>query len=355
MDGSSSSNSSVPANPAPGIPLIESPFFDQFFSESSTDLETLRIARDLRDKGFAAFDFPDPEIFEMADRIIHDLDSHYDWQSWRNGTLDSLRVQDAWTNQKDVARIASHPGIVSLLSRLYGRRAFPFQTLNFPVGTQQDYHSDSLHFSCSPERFMCGVWVALEDIDTTNGPLIYYPGTHRWPIYSFEHLGINPDGQTTTRDLCLTFISFWRKLVAVNGVKFQRFLARKGQALIWTANLLHGGDHQADLSRTRHSQVTHYYFEDCCYYTPVDSYPMYGRISFREPIDISRNRNVKNIAAGKAVPEQFISSTRPKLSRVPEGFSPGRYLELNPDVAAAGVDPVQHYLEYGFREGRRYS
>ena len=30
---------------------------------------------------------------------------------------------------------------------------------------------------------MCGVWVALEDITEDNGPLHYYPGSHRLPDY----------------------------------------------------------------------------------------------------------------------------------------------------------------------------
>lgn len=34
-------------------------------------------------------------------------------------------------------------------------------------------------------------------------------------------------------------------------------------------------------------------------------------------------------------------------------FDPQRYLELNPDVKAAGVDPYRHYLQYGVSEGRR--
>ncbi len=34
-------------------------------------------------------------------------------------------------------------------------------------------------------------------------------------------------------------------------------------------------------------------------------------------------------------------------------FDPAFYLEQYPDVAAAGVDPVQHYLDYGADEGRR--
>jgi hypothetical protein len=35
-------------------------------------------------------------------------------------------------------------------------------------------------------------------------------------------------------------------------------------------------------------------------------------------------------------------------------FDPERYLELNPDVKAAGVDPYRHYLQYGVAEGRRF-
>jgi hypothetical protein len=358
MNTSEPSNESAPAELAPGIPLIESPFFDEAFPESSTDPETLRIARDLRDHGFAVLDFPDPAISEMADRIIHDLDGDYDWQAWRNNPTGSLRIQDAWMVHKDVAKIASNPALISLLSRLYGRQAFPFQTLNFAVGTQQHYHSDSVHFSCVPERFMCGVWVALEDIDMRNGPLVYYPGSHRWPIYTFEHLGINPDDQQSNMDNYGRFLAFWRKLVEASHSKSQNFLARKGQALIWAANLLHGGDSQTDLSRTRHSQVTHYYFENCSYYTPLDSYPTYGRIFFREPFNILTRQRMKNYAAGKPVPEEFISVTRPPAppapATLPTGFSPDRYLKLNPDVAAAGADPSQHYLEHGFSEGRRY-
>jgi hypothetical protein len=49
------------------------------------------------------------------------------------------------------------------------------------------------------------------------------------------------------------------------------FFACKGQALIWAANLLHGGSVQHDPARTRWSQVTHYYFRDCIYYTPAFS------------------------------------------------------------------------------------
>lgn len=29
----------------------------------------------------------------------------------------------------------------------------------------------------------------MEDVDENNGPLMYYPGSHRWPVYTNEHIG----------------------------------------------------------------------------------------------------------------------------------------------------------------------
>jgi adenylyl-sulfate kinase len=40
---------------------------------------------------------------------------------------------------------------------------------------------------------------------------------------------------------------------------------------------------------------------------------------------------------------------------LPDRFDCAAYLALNPDVAASGVDPVDHYLEFGRYEGRAYS
>ena len=180
-------------NPLPGVPPVESPFFDQIAQAEEWDEETLRVARDLRDKGYAVIDFPAADIDALAEGIIAELTPRYDFEGWRregHARREGLRVQDAWETSELVRRVAAEPRILDLLSRLYGRRAFPFQTLNFPVGTQQDAHSDSMHFSSVPERFMCGVWLALEDIDEGNGALEYYPGSHKLPIYTNEHIGV---------------------------------------------------------------------------------------------------------------------------------------------------------------------
>jgi len=167
--------------------------------------------------------------------------------------------------------------------------------LNFPVGTQQHYHSDAVHFSSVPQGFMCGVWVALEDISEQAGPLVYYPGSHKLPILVNEHLGVTSFANIDPYDNYGRFEEVWRALVDAAGLQRATFCPHKGQAFIWAANLLHGGDRHRDPTRTRWSQVTHYFFDDCAYYTPLLSDPFCGSIFFRNgTIDISTGKQVAN-------------------------------------------------------------
>jgi hypothetical protein len=46
------------------------------------------------------------------------------------------------------------------------------------------------------------------------------------------------------------------------------------------------------------------------------------------------------------------SQRKARLAQLPGGFDPKLYLEANPDVAAAGVDAVDHFVEFGRAEGR---
>lgn len=41
-------------------------------------------------------------------------------------------------------------------------------------------------------------------------------------------------------------------------------------------------------------------------------------------------------------------------NKLPKDFNSDVYLSLHPDVRAAGVDPAQHYLEFGINENRQY-
>jgi hypothetical protein len=277
------------ANPLPGVPLIESPLFASHLASDEFSPEEARIAHSLHENGFAVFDFPDPDLADRIARIKQNLGPLFgvnfaDPES--DKTCGERRIQDAWTFDEDVRAIAANASVLDLLTKLYGRAAFPFQTLNFPVGTQQEAHSDSVHFSSLPERFMCGVWLAMEDVAAEAGPLFYHRGSHRWPTLTNALIGRRGygSGQGSAQD---PFGPAWRALCEVYGTAQETFLAKKGQALIWCANLLHGGSYQADARLTRWSQVTHYYFDDCIYYTPAFSDEALGRLDLRDIVSIA--------------------------------------------------------------------
>lgn len=290
-------------NPFPGLPLIESPLFPALKASQGFTAEEERIASDLHEHGYAVFDFPDDDLDARLERIKHNLAPRYgidlvDPQS--DKTIGERRVQDAWKFDGDVQAVAANPAVLDLLAKLYGRRAFPFQTLNFPVGTQQDAHSDSVHFSSLPERFMCGVWLAMEDVSPDAGPLFYFPGSHRWPIVTNALIGRRGYGSplTSAQD---PYGPSWNALREAHGAQEDVFLPQKGQALIWCANLLHGGSRQNDPRLTRWSQVTHYYFEDCIYYTPAFSDESVGRLALRELVSIADGQRRPNTHLGELV------------------------------------------------------
>ena len=239
----------------------------------------------------------DPELSHAAlDSIVSELADKYHASGPASDVAyrDANRIQDAWRINAHVKAVALAPKTLSLLGELYGRRPLPFQTLNFPKGTEQAAHADAIHFNSIPPTYMCGVWVALEDIDTDNGPLLYYPGSHKFPEVTVDDL-MRPKRSFFKRTVARVF----RRSEEIREAypAYERFIAdlierqhleprfatiRKGQALLWAANLLHGGALQRDKSRSRHSQVTHYYFENCRYYTPILS--LGNEITWRDPI-----------------------------------------------------------------------
>ena len=56
-----------------------------------------------------------------------------------------------------------------------------------------------------------------------------------------------------------------------------------------------------------------------------------------------------------AAPAAVGPEGRTYAGELPHDFDSVRYLQLNPDIQAAGVDPVQHYLLFGRAEGRMFA
>lgn len=273
-------------------PWVDSPFLRKELEESSLDEATKESIRQYDEKGYLIIETGLPE--NIFDQIIELLEPCYT----------ESRLQDAWKITPLVKDLAGCPRVMNILRILYQREPFPFQTLNFRVGSQQRTHSDSIHFNSVPQRFMCGVWVALEDTDESNGPLHYYPGSHKLPFYDMADIGIKGSAFVDSYDKYIAYEDFVQNLMEATGQKKEVFRVKKGQALIWSANLFHGGEPILRPGSTRHSQVTHYFFKDCLYYSPIWSDIPIEKMYMRRPFNILTGELMENKYLGGSVTDR---------------------------------------------------
>lgn len=255
--------------------------------------EQTKLVKDYHNNGYVVI--PGLLPLELIDRVQHDVEKIGFDPTIKIKRRNEQRIQDFWLRSEAVKELACFPVILEILGVLYGRKPLPFQTLNFRVGSEQKAHSDTIHFSSLPARFMCGVWVALQDITEESGPVFYYPGSHKLPEYNFSHIKADP--KLPTYDDYPEYEEFIGGILAVNGLKKEKFVAKKGDLFIWSSNIIHGGSPVTKEGASRWSQVTHYFFEDCYYYTPMLSNMVTNELFLRN--------NLKDIQTGELMKQSY--------------------------------------------------
>lgn len=175
-----------------------------------------------------------------------------DADGWARDT--SYRIFDLFQISEPVKRLSLAPRLAAVLGHLLGSDPVAIQTLNFERGSQQPDHFDSWYMPGPVENAMLATWIALEDCRPAAGPLRYYPRSNNVAPYRFSHgqLWQVPEEMPA----CLAFV---HEQITAHRMRAELFLPRKGDVLIWHAQLLHGGSVIDDKNLTRRSLVTHYF------------------------------------------------------------------------------------------------
>lgn len=162
--------------------------------------------------------------------------------------------------------IINDTSLRELLESLTQEKIVPFQSINFQYGSEQAAHSDSVHMATYPQGGLIAIWVALDDIDEDNGPLFYYPGSHKLPYAENTAMG-NTTGPVLAVNPNKNYEEYQQRIIEENGLKAEVLSAKKGDVFIWHANLLHGGMPHLNKEKTRRSMVVHYFVKDrICYH-----------------------------------------------------------------------------------------
>lgn len=242
--------------------LLENYFFNKLPSELKKPL------LNWSDNGYAIL----PRYFkEEADKINSEIENLLEKKiiKWKNGNKLMFAIQKS----AYLSSIGLNNQIKGILEMLLGRKVELFQSINFLYGSQQKTHSDFIHMSTFPKGNLIAIWIALEDITEENGPLHYYPGSHKLPCV------LNSDYSNEGTKFMLgdkSYDKYEGKIESIlqnTTLKKEKFIAKKGDVLIWHSNLLHGGEKVLNPKLTRKSMVFHYYAHDVICYHEITQRP----------------------------------------------------------------------------------
>ncbi len=183
------------------------------------------------------------------------------------------KVMHGYKHAEAIKQMMQDEGLKKILSFILDKEVIPFQTLNFVKGSGQRAHSDSIHMTTYPLGYLIAAWIALEDIDPDSGPLFYYRGSHKLPYL------LNDDFENYSTRLKLgnkqysDYEDMTDEILMQHHFHKEVFLPKKGDVLIWHANLIHGGLPVMNHQLTRKSMVVHYYARDVIKYHEITERP----------------------------------------------------------------------------------
>jgi len=172
-----------------------------------------------------------------------------------------------------IRNITLNDELIKILEFLLDREVVPFQTINFISGSQQRAHSDSIHMTTYPLGYLIAVWIALEDTNADNGPLFYFPGSHKLPYLLNEGFNEGSNFLTLGHKDYNDYEDVLEELLTEKQYPREEFHAKKGDIFIWHANLSHGGAAIKNPELTRKSMVIHYYATDVIKYHEITERP----------------------------------------------------------------------------------
>ena len=162
-----------------------------------------------------------------------------------------------------VARLFSdNERVLRTLDFCFGYRAATYSSLFFERGAGQRIHHDLPYFRTEPEGFFFGMYVALEDVDEQNSPLMVIEGGHR--VTRVDPIPICGRHFRQGEAIPPVWLELWNdyqsevlRQTRRAGLEVRHIHLQKGDALIWHPALPKGAGPMLDSERTCYGVVFH--------------------------------------------------------------------------------------------------
>lgn len=216
----------------------------------------------------------------LVDQVNADIDDAVakGYQGYQLGS--SQRIEHLHAHYDGIRKLWLDKRHRRVADLIFGAQARPCQTLTYVFGSQQDAHQDTIHLTPFPAGYMCGTWIALQDVVHDSGELIVYPGSHREKRVRLVESGcakVKGDWSEFGRTVCAEWADMLKR--------YEPFIYRpkKGTVLVWHENLLHAGSVRKDSSLERRSIVIHSFADGAVAY--YDSTGLNGSAIRREALE----------------------------------------------------------------------
>ena len=177
------------------------------------------------------------------------------------------KLLDLYAFSSAVRRAVAAPAIIAFMSAIFEETPKVFQSLTLWNGTAQPMHKDAAYVQIEPNPLaMAAVWLALEDVRQGTGEPEFLTGSHRAPDFLFGGISKWLEGFGEEHE---HFLQSLNEDARKYGHKRSSLQAKKGDVLIWHADLAHCDAPVTQTETTRRSMVT--------YFTPVSQQPVYRR------------------------------------------------------------------------------
>ncbi len=247
-----------------------------WLNKGEIDPSELSVLKQFVEQGYTIL--PEKIDDSLIEQINHEIDEAVaqKYSGYTYGS--SQRLEHLHFKYPGIWRLWFHPMILQFLSKLFRETALPCQTLTYVFGSQQDAHQDTIHLTPFPAGYMCGVWIALEDVQPGSGELVVYPASHRLPRVYLKDIGCQKVRDGDWAEFGEKVVSRWQQMVTENHFEKIVYRPQRGTVLVWHENLMHGGSQREDLSLSRRSIVTHNFASGCIVY--YDSTGLAGNMRF---------------------------------------------------------------------------
>ena len=240
--------------------------FKEFRTEAENNLLRGSLSQDqqfYRDNGFIIKEGLIPESY---------VDDYLELRHKLNLGDKEFPSVTEYCNHPEMLKIACYRPLTKLLRELHASEMGLIFTLTSFKTTQRGWHQDA-YLDSENALPRVAVWIALGDIEYDSGPFEYVPKSHRWDALSNQKIngflkeeyhwpenhrnskkGVLPWGR-----LAEAFIDpIVHKKIESEGHEVKKFIAKKGDVLVWYGRLVHRGAPPKNRNIPRPTIIGHY-------------------------------------------------------------------------------------------------